>query len=639
MIGGDDGRHVCVECVGPTNFLGAETATIPSAYMSSKAKPPAVIRVGEPLQIGREWVSYARNRVAQTGSTFTLQHRLFVNDPWAIIAEAIHRAVPEGRTRDIAHSFRRQAEDYFRTATIGREMAVRPVLLYYAFLNLSKAYAVAKGNTGLAGRTGHGVSLPPNKPRQIQGALIKFERPGPTRPGVFQELLKLLDASPAVLASDLKLGQLLPQILPGHRLWCYAADRQERFIPVERFEARHASRLKQVWLNLYVDRDDLDRLGISETKVMAEGNLASEFEIADDPSCLDSVCFQQRNPESYSADAAEALFRVVRRVRNNIWETVKVASPYRKAYIYCSPISERKVRLPQMLSVYLLMFFLGSVTRYTPLYFEDLLESPYGPLLETFISESPMQFLYLMASEILDREISKPAIIRALPKQRWPRNSPPFEVPPRAFRPHCTPLGICPDRYPKTAESDHSLRFSIASPRSIHETAEVPQPLPQRQPPDADAFAIRRDRGAFGKGALALNVHRADQIGLALRVEALDAQQHHRRAPLSGHRQMRVEIVVQRYTDAFVQPGLFEDLDVLGPLHSDFGDMRRVQPTLPKNRRRMRGEPLIQQNALHATRPVLNRSSSTVAAAYRSACWRSSGSRNGYSANSAAWSG
>ena len=144
---------------------------------------------------------------------------------------------------------------------------------------------------------------------------------------------------------------------------------------------------------------------------MSEGDLAAEFEIADDPSRGDLVCFQQKNPESYGTDVAEAVFRVVRRVRNCIWETVKVASPYRKPYIYCAPIAERRSRLPQMLSVYLLMFFLGSVTRYAPLHFEDLLESRYGPLFETFISESPMQFLYLMASEILDREVSKPAII------------------------------------------------------------------------------------------------------------------------------------------------------------------------------------------------------------------------------------
>ena len=30
--------------------------------------------------------------------------------------------------------------------------------------------------------------------------------------------------------------------------------------------------------------------------------------------------------------------------------------------------------MPQILSVYLLMFFLGPVTRYFPLYFDDLLD-------------------------------------------------------------------------------------------------------------------------------------------------------------------------------------------------------------------------------------------------------------------------
>ena len=180
---------------------------------------------------------------------------------------------------------------------------------------------------------------------------------------------------------------------------------------MEKIEVWHTSPAKWIWLSLYLNKDDMGRLGISDVEALSEGDLATEFEIADDPSRSDLVCFQQRHPQSYSADVSEALFRVVQRVKNSIWETVKVSSPYRKPYIYCSPVAERKTRLPQALSVYLLMFFLGSVTRYAPLYFDDLLESRYGPLIETFISESPMQFLYLMASEILGREVSKPAII------------------------------------------------------------------------------------------------------------------------------------------------------------------------------------------------------------------------------------
>jgi hypothetical protein len=122
-------------------------------------KRQAKFRNGDLLRDRRETVAYGRNTVTRTGSRFTLQHRLFVNDPWELIAEAIARALPAGRMRDVTQSFRRQAEDYFQAATVGRELAVRPVLLYYAFLNLAKAYAVVKGNHQLTTKKAyHGIS-------------------------------------------------------------------------------------------------------------------------------------------------------------------------------------------------------------------------------------------------------------------------------------------------------------------------------------------------------------------------------------------------------------------------------------------------------------------------------------------------
>ena len=74
------------------------------------------------------------------------------------------------------------------------------------------------------------------KTRAIAGSLIKFEKTPASRPGVFQELLQHLDGNVAVLNSDLRLGHLLPQILPGHRLWCYATGRKERFLSVEQLQ-------------------------------------------------------------------------------------------------------------------------------------------------------------------------------------------------------------------------------------------------------------------------------------------------------------------------------------------------------------------------------------------------------------------
>jgi len=368
-------------------------------------------RVGDRLRIGREEAAFGRNAVAPTGSGYVLQSRFFVNDPWALIAEAIARS-PPGRPRDIAQSFRRQAEDYFRAASVVQDVAVRPVLLYYAFLNLSKAFAIVRGNTKLADPAQHGISQAA-KPRTIPGALIRFQKSSAKRPSVFDELLRLLDGNAAVLDTELRLGHLLPQILPGHRPWCYATNRIERFIPIHFFEILHSTIDKQIWLNIFVERGELTRtrLGISEEQAFRGAVLDDGFDVVDPPVPSNSVCFQQLRPTAYVSDPGEAVQSVSRAYRNKIWETVKVSSPYRKPYLYICPPTEQGARLPQMLSAYLLMFFLGSVTRYIPGYFEDLLESRYGPLIETFISESPMQFLYQMASDILGREVSKPAII------------------------------------------------------------------------------------------------------------------------------------------------------------------------------------------------------------------------------------
>jgi len=267
-----------------------------------------------------------------------------------------------------------------------------------------------KGNQKLTGKAGHGVSSVA-KPHAVAGALIKFDKPSAARPGVFQELLKHLGGNAVVLNSDLRLGYLLPQILPGHRLWCYATNRAERFLSVEKSEIRHDPKKKEVWLDLFIAKNDLHRLRISEKKTLLQTDLAGDFELTDGASSGDLVCIQQRKPEPYTADPAEALAKLIQNTKNKIWETVNIASPYRKLYVYCCPSPERNTRLPQLLSVYLVMFFLGWTTRYSPLYFEDLLDSKYGPLFQTFLSESPMQFLYLVASDILGREVSKPAII------------------------------------------------------------------------------------------------------------------------------------------------------------------------------------------------------------------------------------
>jgi hypothetical protein len=366
-------------------------------------------RKGTPLRIGRELAFFGRNVLLQNASISEMLPRFFVNDPWELIAEAIVREVKPGKNRDLALSFRLQAEDYFRAATSSREIAVSPVLLYYAFLNLSKAFGVVKGNMGFTGQVIHGISSKALTGK-IPSSYVSFPPPRGPATQAFQQLHMLLNGNPSALSANMTLGKLLPQILPGHRLWCYSTKGAERFLSVERFEIKHDEVRKEVWLNLYVANEDLHRLDLSSKRLLANADL-TDFEAVDAQGQPDLTSLEQKSPISYLQTPGEALEALLQRMRNRVWETVKTASPYRKHYLYMCPPAQSASRLPQMLSIYLLMYFLSSVTRYDPEFFGELLDSRYGPFFDTFISEAPMQFLYLMASEILGREVSKPAII------------------------------------------------------------------------------------------------------------------------------------------------------------------------------------------------------------------------------------
>jgi glutamine synthetase adenylyltransferase len=101
----------------------------------------------------------------------------------------------------------------------------------------------------------------------------------------------------------------------------------------------------------------------------------------------------------------------VDQLKKQIWVTINGAQPYRRYYAYLAPLAEQAAVLPQLLSIYALTYYFGSITRYRPQLFDSFLVDAFGPRIEEFVSVQPMQFLYLIASEFAEQEITKPALI------------------------------------------------------------------------------------------------------------------------------------------------------------------------------------------------------------------------------------
>ena len=101
-------------------------------------------RGGEPLTIKHSQVKFSLWPVGRTIRRFRLQSQIFVAHVWPLIAEAVETKCPQP-TREAAHAFRRQSEDYFKAASLGEVTAARPVLLYYC----SNVPASGKASSGV----------------------------------------------------------------------------------------------------------------------------------------------------------------------------------------------------------------------------------------------------------------------------------------------------------------------------------------------------------------------------------------------------------------------------------------------------------------------------------------------------------
>ena len=231
---------------------------------------------------------------------------------------------------------------------------------------------------------------------------------------VFDEFLQALGYSQLQNGCRIRIANLVPQILPGHRLWASAANETERFLSLQRIQFTQNTSAEKVWLRFYLYRDDLPRLGHTQSVVLQQSGANKDFRIVKCTERIenrDLIFFESATPLSYARHGVDVAERLAKDVKNRLWSIVASFSPYRRFYLYLCPPAAQPHLLPQLASIYALTFYLGSVTRYRPTVFRSILEDSYGPRISEFVSGQPAQFIYLMASEFAKRDVTQPAIV------------------------------------------------------------------------------------------------------------------------------------------------------------------------------------------------------------------------------------
>lgn len=372
-------------------------------------------KAGELLKVKGRPIKFSRHLVKKGDRRFGLQTRIFATNPWSVIRGSINN-IDDPVARNQANSFVEQAEDFYRAYQSAHEISSKPLLVYYSLMNLVKAFGLYKEVMYEYGKAQHGLQEGIHLGgAEFQDSFLKAFKSRTPSVNIFGDFYQAFTGSPMVKRERVfDLKYIHPQILQGHRLWAAANDVEERFVEIERIDFLHDSNDKKIWVVLNVFADDLTRFGISRKRLVDEAGLDGLFHnVKSEEFYGDRLLlkFEQTNPMSYTGRPSDKLESLVSILKDEIWSAVLRAPPYRKNYLYLSPSPEKRDRIPQILSIYAFIYYLGSVTRYRPYFFDTLLSQEQGAHIEELISNIPQQFLFLLASEFSGREVAHAPIV------------------------------------------------------------------------------------------------------------------------------------------------------------------------------------------------------------------------------------
>lgn len=372
-------------------------------------------RAGDPLKVKDRELEFSFYPMTRTNRRWGVHSTLYAADPWAVIAGSVNESLRAANEKAAA-SFVRQAREYFTAAERASSIETRPLLYYYSFLNLAKAIAMAKGRTGMVGKVRHGIANIGGSGHTPTTAKLQIgssdKKPHGTKSAI-DELHWALEGC-AVATGDYSVSEIIAQSVVAHRMWreAFPQPRVERFIPVHTIQFMHDSSANHIWLDVFLERAALRARNHGLTKTLRESGLDSNFHGVKslDPE-IDAAfhVLEQRTPMTYSGRPSDVVVDAVNGIKPLLWQTITATPPYRRYYMYLSPALER--RMPQWLSIYSALFWLGSLTRYQPVELFDALDGEYGPFFREFLETQPKQLLYTLASDAKCQDVARAGLV------------------------------------------------------------------------------------------------------------------------------------------------------------------------------------------------------------------------------------
>ena len=351
------------------------------------------------------------------------RNKLIVSDIWSFWDYIIKRFAEKNHKKEedknILFSFLEQARHFYISGE-SSPVKSQALLYYYSFLNLSKiTYLINKNFNNLSSKKyTHGISEVYKKIFKDCEISIKTSDAGDIQ--IAHEMLILFDSNiapqPNTNKHNFNIREILSHCTGIHISYSEIYNKAESFIKVVDYSL--FKRGKDLYFVGYLDNpkpisDKIPMLRAAGYSIDEFKN--DRFTLNENNLVFDELDFFKdgfyffdkiRMPHGYSHDKIPKIYYegLSNKIRGRgVWYLVG-----NNGYtLYLSTSNNLRYRYSQESIIYIVMFFLGSITRYNPYLFDTLFSDKEQWLISEFLMTQPKQFLYLLTSHVLGQPVFK----------------------------------------------------------------------------------------------------------------------------------------------------------------------------------------------------------------------------------------
>lgn len=309
--------------------------------------------------------------------------KLRLSDSWSLFQYVVLKCSKNSKEQKFMLTLLEQAK-YFYSVADSAPLKSKPLLYYYSFLNLAKLFINLRAYKGSGVEYNHGIEAGPAT--NFSNAMLKVKGLiGSPILSVNRLFAEELGYNYPSYPFSYKVIDYLKACVGIHKVYCETYKQQEMFYRVNDFKL-------YIHSNKLISTAEIKNLPATIVpQLVAKGYVI-------DASANPYLWREEisKHPKHICDQNYVDLSKLLR--GRGLWY-LTTGEEYRT---YISAIDQP---FPPELVIYNIMFYFGSITRYHPYQFDELLTAKEQWMVEVFMQTQPQQFIYGLLSRLLGRYV------------------------------------------------------------------------------------------------------------------------------------------------------------------------------------------------------------------------------------------